>query len=41
MRRALFAMLLLVAVPVWAEDQPKDLSWQEMIPRTRRRKSPT
>ena len=32
MRRALFAMLLLVAVPVWAEDQPKDLSWQEMIP---------
>jgi len=32
MRRALFALLLLVSVPVWAADQPKDLSWQEMIP---------
>ena len=32
MRRALFALLLLVAVPAWAEDQPRDLSWQEMIP---------
>src|SRR5450830_358070 len=32
MRRALFALLLLLAAPAWAEDQPKDLSWQEMIP---------
>lgn len=32
MRRALFALLLLTAVPVWADEQPKDLSWQEMIP---------
>ena len=32
MRRVVLALLLLVALPVWAEDQPKDLSWQEMIP---------
>ena len=32
MRRALFALLLLVVVPAWADEQPKDLSWQEMIP---------
>ena len=33
MRRALFALLLLLmAVPAWAQEQPKDLSWQEMIP---------
>ncbi|MRJ23153.1 DUF3299 domain-containing protein [Pseudomonas haemolytica] len=32
MRRALFALLLLVSVPVWADEQPRDLSWQEMIP---------
>ena len=32
MHRALFALLLLVVVPAWADEQPKDLSWQEMIP---------
>jgi hypothetical protein len=32
MCRALLALLLLVALPTWAADQPKDLSWQEMIP---------
>ena len=32
MRRALFAFLLLITVPAWAQDQPRDLSWQEMIP---------
>ena len=32
MRRVVLALLLLVALPTWAEDQPKDLSWQEMIP---------
>ncbi|MFC6337627.1 DUF3299 domain-containing protein [Pseudomonas sp. CCM 7891] len=31
MHRALLALLLLVALPTWAA-QPKDLSWQEMIP---------
>ena len=31
MRRALLALLLMVALPAWAE-APRDLSWQEMIP---------
>ena len=31
MRRALLALLLMVAVPAWAAE-PRDLSWQEMIP---------
>ena len=30
MPRALLALLMLVALPVWAA--PKDLSWSEMIP---------
>ncbi|WP_460133634.1 DUF3299 domain-containing protein [Pseudomonas sp. S1_E04] len=32
MRRALFALLLLVALPVWAAAQPKELTWSELIP---------
>ena len=31
MRRALLALLLLVATPLWAA-QPKELTWSEMIP---------
>ncbi|SDV11697.1 DUF3299 domain-containing protein [Pseudomonas mucidolens] len=31
MRRLLFALLVLVALPTWA-DEPRALSWQEMIP---------
>jgi len=31
MRRALLALLWMVALPAWAE-APRDLSWQEMIP---------
>lgn len=32
MRRALFALLLLVASPVWAAQAPKELTWSELIP---------
>lgn len=31
MRRALLALLLMIALPAWAAE-PRDLSWQEMIP---------
>jgi hypothetical protein len=31
MPRALFALLMLVALPLWAAE-PKDLTWSEMIP---------
>ena len=31
MRRALLALLLLTATPLWAA-QPKELTWSEMIP---------
>ncbi|BBP73157.1 hypothetical protein PHLH6_51610 [Pseudomonas sp. Seg1] len=40
MPRAVLALLLLVALPVWAA-APKDLTWSEMIPRTPRRKCRT
>ena len=32
MRRVLFALLLLVASPVWAAQAPKELTWSELIP---------
>jgi hypothetical protein len=31
MRRALFALLMMVALPLWAAE-PRDLAWSEMIP---------
>lgn len=31
MPRAVLALLMLVALPLWAA-QPKDLAWSEMIP---------
>lgn len=40
MPRALLALLMLVALPLWAAE-PRDLTWSEMIRRTRRRKCRT